>query len=86
MIQPATVVKLPQGGRQAAFSRALLDAAQPQQAVVFVQRDDRFRQLAAPVEAAWKAVVGEAGWRRTDLAGTVSFSSDGRTVTVTSDR
>lgn len=86
LIQPATVVKLPQGGRQAAFSQALLDAAQPQQAVVFVQRDDRFRQLAAPVEAAWKAVVGEAGWRRTDLAGTVSFSSDGRTVTVTSDR
>ena len=82
LIQPATVVKLPQGGRQAAFSPALLDAAQPQQAVVFVQRDDRFRQLAAPVEAAWKSAVGEAGWQRTDLTGTVSFSSDGRTVTV----
>ncbi len=82
LIQPATVVKLPQGGRQAAFSQALLEAAQPQQAVVFVQKDDRFRQLAAPVEAAWRAVVGEDGWRRTDLAGTVSFSSDGRTVTI----
>jgi competence protein ComEC len=82
LIRPATVVKLPQGGRQAAFSPALLDAAQPQQAVVFVQRDDRFRQLAAPVEGAWKSVVGEAGWQRTDLAGTVSFSSDGRVVTV----
>lgn len=80
LIQPASVVKLPQGGRQAAFSQALLDAAQPQQAVVFVQKDDRFRQLAAPVEAAWKAIVSEAGWRRTDLAGTVSFSSNGRTV------
>lgn len=82
LIQPATVVKLPQGGRQAAFSQALLEAAQPQQAVVFVQKDDRFRQLAAPVEAAWRAVVGEDGWRRTDLAGAVSFSSDGRTVTI----
>jgi len=82
LIQPATVVKLPQGGRQAAFSQALLEAAQPQQAVVFVQKDDRFRQLAAPVEAAWRALVGEAGWHRTDLAGTVSFSSDGRTVSI----
>ncbi len=82
LIEPATVVKLPQGGRQNALSQALLDAAQPQQAVVFVQRDDRFRQLAAPVELAWKAIVGEAGWHRTDLAGTVSFSSDGQTVTV----
>jgi competence protein ComEC len=86
LIEPVTLVKLPQGGRQNGFSQALLDAAQPQQAVVFVQRDDRFRQLAAPVEAAWKAVVGEAGWHRTDLAGTVSFSSDGRSVTVTTDR
>ncbi len=86
LIQPATVVKLSQGGRQSTFSQALLDAAQPQQAVVFVQRDDRFRQLTAPVEAAWKAVVGEAGWHRTDLAGTVSFSSDGRTVTVRTGR
>lgn len=82
LIQPATVVKLPQGGRQAAFSQALLDAAQPQQAVVFVQKDDRFRQLAAPVEAAWQAVVGEAGWHRTDLAGAIHFSSNGRTVTI----
>jgi beta-lactamase superfamily II metal-dependent hydrolase len=81
LIPPSTVVKVPQGGRQNGFSQALLDAARPQQAVVFVQSDDRFRQLAATVEAAWKGVVGEDGWWRTDLAGTVSFSSDGRTVT-----
>jgi beta-lactamase superfamily II metal-dependent hydrolase len=80
LIGPATVVLVPQGGRQAAFSQALLDAARPQQAVVFVQRDDRFRQLAGPVEAAWLAAVGEEGWHRTDLVGRVSFSSDGRRV------
>ncbi|HSN77763.1 MAG TPA: ComEC/Rec2 family competence protein [Anaerolineae bacterium] len=86
LIGPATVVVVPQGGRQAAFSPALLDAARPQQAVVFVQRDDRFRQLAAPVEAAWRAVVGEDGWHRTDLAGRVSFVSDGRSVTGSGER
>lgn len=86
LIQPATVVKLPQGGRQSGFSQALLDAAQPQQAVVFVQRDDRFRQLAAPVEAAWQAVVAEGGWHRTDLAGTVTCASDGQRVTCQGSR
>ncbi len=86
LIQPATVVNLPQGGRQSGFSQALLDAAQPEQAVVFVQRDDRRRQLAAPVEAAWKAVVGEAGWQRTDQAGTVSCTSDGKQVTCQDSR
>ncbi len=86
LIQPATVVKLPQGGRQNGFSQALLDAAQPQQAVVFVQKDDRFRQLAAPVEMAWRAVVGEAGWHRTDLAGTVRCTSDGEQVTCQGSR
>jgi competence protein ComEC len=86
LILPVTVVKLPQGGRQTGFSQALLDAARPQQAVVFVESNDRKRQLAAPVEAAWLAAVGEDGWHRTDLAGTISFSSDGRTVTVTNQR
>lgn len=86
LIQPAGVVKLPQEGRQAAFSQTLLDAARPQQAVVFVEEDDRFRQLTAPVEAAWLAVVEEGGWHRTDRDGTVSFTSDGRTVTVETDR
>lgn len=86
LISPTTVVKLPQGGSQAGFSQALLDAAQPQQAVVFVQRDDRYRNLAASVEAAWQAVVGEAGWLRTDLAGTVSCASNGENVTCRGDR
>jgi competence protein ComEC len=86
LIAPSTVVKAPQGGRQDGFSQALLDAARPQQAVVFVNPDDRRRQLAASVEAAWQAVVGEAGWHRTDLEGTISFSSDGRAVTVSEGR
>lgn len=84
LIQPASVVELPQGGKQAAFSQALLEAAQPQRAVVFTQRDDRFRDLSAPVEAAWVARVGAEGFQRTDLAGTVSFESDGHTIAVSS--
>jgi competence protein ComEC len=86
LIQPATVVKIPQGGRQAGFSQALQDAARPQQAVVFVEQDGRHRQLAASVEAAWLAAVGENSWHRTDLAGTISFTSDGRSVTVTNQQ
>lgn len=82
LVQPSTVVKLAQGGAVQGFSPALLAAAQPQQAVVFVARDDRFRALAGSVESAWLAQVGEAGWQRTDLTGGVSFTSDGHTVWV----
>ena len=53
----------------------------PQQAVVFAEQDDRYRDLAAGVEEAWKAQVGAAGWHRTDLEGTVSFVSDGNKLT-----
>lgn len=82
----ATIVKLPDGGRQASFSQAFLDAAQPQQAVVFVQREDRFRDLSAAVEQAWIAVVGPEGFHRTDLDGTVSFASSGTELAVTPER
>jgi competence protein ComEC len=74
----STVVKLPDGGRQASFSEAFLTATEAYHAVVFAQREDRFRDLSAAVEEAWLAVVGDAGLYRTDLAGTVSFASDGR--------
>ena len=77
-----TVVKVPDGGRQAAFSQKLLEAIGPQQAVVFAEQDDRYRDLAAGVEEAWKAQVGAAGWHRTDLEGTVSFASDGERIVV----
>ena len=78
-----TVVKVPDGGRQAAFIQKLLEAIAPQQAVVFAEQDDRYRDLAAGVEEAWKAKVGAAGWHRTDLEGTVSFASDGERIVVT---
>jgi len=55
-----------------------VEAIRPQQAVVFAEQDDRYRDLAAGVEDAWKVQVGAAGWHRTDLDGTVSFASDGR--------
>ena len=77
-----TVVKVPDGGRQAAFSQKLLEAIGPQQAVVFAEQDDRYRDLAAGVEEAWKAQVGAAGWHRTDLEGTVSFASNGERIVV----
>ena len=80
------VVKVPDGGRQAAFSQKLLEALKPQFAVVFVEKDDRFRDLAAGVEEAWKAQVGAAGWHRTDLEGTVSFASDGERIIVENRR
>jgi hypothetical protein len=67
-------------GRQAAFSGKLLNAVQPRQAVVLAEKDDRFRGLAASVEATWKAQVGASGWHRTDLEGTASFASDGRAL------
>ncbi|MCB0242116.1 MAG: ComEC/Rec2 family competence protein [Anaerolineae bacterium] len=76
----STVVKLPDGGRQASFSQPLLDAVQAQQAVVFVQSDDRFRQLSGAVQDAWVEVVGEENFHRTDLEGTVSFTSNGKEV------
>ena len=76
-----TVVKVPDGGRQVAFSEKLLEAVGPQQAVAFAEKDDRYRDLAAGVEEAWKAQVGAAGWHRTDLEGTVSFVSDGNKLT-----
>ena len=76
----STVVKRPDGSRQASFSQPLLDAVQAQQAVVFVQSDDRFRQLSGAVQDAWVTVVGEENFHRTDLEGTVSFTSDGETV------
>lgn len=82
LVQPATAVVLAQGGGLAGFSQALLNAAQPRLGVVVTPRDDRWRRLAPAVEAAWKAQVGEAGWRRTDLAGPVNLASDGRQVTV----
>ena len=81
-LAPADVVTLPQGGRSAGFSANLLSAARPQHAVVFVEPDDRFRRLAGSVQDAWLAQVGPAGWHRTDLAGTVSFSTDGYAVQV----
>ena len=81
----STVVKLPDGGRQASFSQPLLNAVNAQQAVVFVQSDDRFRQLSGAVQDAWTAVVGEENFHRTDLEGTVSFTSDGETVVSTGD-
>ena len=74
------VVKVPDGGRQAAFSQELLKVLQPQQAVVFAEKDDRFRDLAAGVEEAWKTQVGAAGWHRTDLEGTIGIVSDGTTL------
>lgn len=80
LIAPATVVKLAQAGRAEGLSTALLAAAQPTHAVVFVQADDRFRTLAGPVETTWLMQVGEDGWHRTDLAGAVELVSDGHTV------
>ena len=68
--------------RQAAFSQKLLEAIEPQVAVVFAEKDDRYRDLAAGVEEAWKVQVGVVGWHRTDLEGTVSFVSDGERLTV----
>jgi hypothetical protein len=50
--------KLPDGGRLAAFSEALLAATSPEHAVAFVQSEDRFRDLSAMVEEAWMAMVG----------------------------
>ena len=82
MIWGGTVVKVPDGGRQAAFNQKLLEAIGPQQAVVFAEQDDRYRDLAAGVEEAWKAQVGAAGWHRTDLEGTVSIASDGERIVV----
>jgi competence protein ComEC len=77
----ADVVKLPAGGSNAGFSKAFLAATQPREAVVFVQQEDRFRELSAVVEEAWIEVVGPHSLHRTDLAGTVSFVSDGRSLT-----
>lgn len=37
----------------------------------------RFRQLSGAVQDAWVEVVGEENFHRTDLEGTVSFTSDG---------
>ena len=48
----ATVVKLPDGGRQAAFCEAFLMATRPDQAVAFVRAEDRFRDLSPAVEEA----------------------------------
>ena len=79
----AIVVKVPDGGRQAAFSQKMLETIGPQQAVVFSEQDDRYRDLAAGVEEAWKAQVGAAGWHRTDLEGTVRFATDGERIVVT---
>ncbi len=79
---PCWVVKLPDGGRQAAFSEALLDATRPLHGVVFAQREDRFRDLSTVVADEWSAVVGPANFHRTDLAGTVSFSTDGQFLNV----
>jgi len=76
----STVVKLPDGGRQASFSQPLLEAVEAHHAVVFVQSDDRFRQLSGAVQDAWVEVVGAENFHRTDLEGTVSFTSDGKTV------
>ena len=53
-----------------------------QQAVVFAEQDDRYRDLAAGVEEAWKAQVGAAGWHRTDLEGTVNFVGNGERLVV----
>ncbi|MCB0251135.1 MAG: hypothetical protein KDI07_21365, partial [Anaerolineae bacterium] len=64
----------------ASFSQPFLEAVQAQQAVVFVQSDDRFRQLSGAVQDAWVEVVGAENFHRTDLEGTVSFTSDGKTV------
>ena len=77
-----TVVKVPDGGRQAAFSQKLLESIGPQQAAVFAEQDDRYRDLAAGVEEAWKAQVGAAGWHRTDLEGTVNFVGNGERLVV----
>lgn len=83
---PATVVKLPQGGKEPAFSPALLEATQPQHAVVFTRRDDRFRDLSAAVQQAWATATGQQHFHRTDLAGTVHCVSDGVTVTCQDSR
>lgn len=53
-----TVVKVPDGGRQTAFSQKLLETIKPQLAVVFAEQDDRYHDLAAAVEEAWKEQVG----------------------------
>ena len=50
--------------------------------MVFAEQDDRYRDLAAGVEEAWKAQVGAAGWHRTDLEWTVSFASNGDRLVV----
>ncbi|MDW8317559.1 MAG: ComEC/Rec2 family competence protein [Anaerolineae bacterium] len=86
LVGPATVVKVPAGGRQARFSPTLLEASRPQHAVVFTPREDRFRTLDAPVEDAWTAVTGPERFHRTDLAGTVSCASDGRSVVCRHER
>ena len=76
----STVVKRSDGSRQASFSQPLLEAVEAHHAVVFVQSDDRFRQLSGAVQDAWVEMVGEENFHRTDLEGTVSFTSDGETV------
>ncbi len=83
LLGPATLVKLPAGGARAAFSHDLLTATRPHHAVVFAQRDERYRHLSPAVAAAWTAITGPQHFHRTDLAGTLSCASDGARVLCT---
>jgi competence protein ComEC len=77
-LQKTTVVQVPHHGSRTSSSPALVDALDPQWAVIPVGAGNRFGHPAPEVIARW----GPAHTLRTDTDGTIRFRSDGHRMVV----
>ncbi|MGV3623439.1 MAG: DNA internalization-related competence protein ComEC/Rec2 [Archangium sp.] len=79
-VGPVTVMKAPHHGSDTSSTPAFVNATRPRHVVFCVGRDNRFDFPRADVVRRWEAAGAEC--HRTDLDGAITFSSDGRDVTV----
>lgn len=77
---PVTVMKAPHHGSDTSSTERFVNATRPKHVVFCVGRDNRFDFPRADVVRRWEAAG--AACHRTDLDGAITFTSDGRDVTV----
>lgn len=79
-VGPVTVMKAPHHGSDTSSTEGFVNATRPKHVVFCVGRDNRFDFPRADVVKRWQAAGAEC--HRTDLDGAITFTSDGRDVTV----
>jgi len=82
LLPGSNVLKIGHHGSSTSSSAQLLSAVNPNTAVISVGKDNDFGHPNADVVARLNAIVGNRNLYRTDLQGTIEFSTDGESLWV----